>query len=77
MAKLPNLTQQPILYVDATPNEEYPLRILRAYRHFSDCQWAEDTDGGPVKNQLLKVMNKNNETRAKILDKAIKLLERG
>lgn len=72
--KIPKLTRQPIKYVDATPDNNYPLRILEAYRQDCDCRWAEDTDGGKVKNPLLKQMNADCEKRAEILDKAIQKL---
>ncbi len=42
---LPPLTQQPIEYVDGTPDLDYPLRILRAYRVNCDARWASDADG--------------------------------
>jgi hypothetical protein len=75
MNKLPDLTQQPVQHVDATPNEEYPLRILRAYRQHCDCNWAETTDGQEATNPLLVMMNEQNRQRAVILDRAIRLLE--
>lgn len=73
--KLPKMTEQPILWLDSTPTEDYPLRILKAYRQHCDCQWAEDTDGGEVKNPVLIFMNENNRKRAEILDRAIAKLE--
>lgn len=73
--KLPKLTEEPVLYVDLTPDEDLPLRILKAYRQRCDCNWAEDTDGGEIKNPLLIMMNQNNAQRAEILDKAIAILE--
>lgn len=75
MGKLPDLTQQPVQHVDATPNEGYPLRILRAYRQHCDCNWAETTDGQEATNPLLVMMNEQNRQRAEILDRAIQLLE--
>ena len=72
--KIPKLTQEPMLHVDLTPNDDLPLRILRAYRENCNCNWAEDTDGGEVKNPVLVMMNENNQTRRGILDKAIELL---
>jgi len=75
--KLPELTQQPVLHIDGTPNEDYPLRILRAYRQQCDCRWVENTDGSEPTNPLLIMMNEHCEQRAEILDRAIeKLLER-
>ena len=32
MNKLPDLTQEQIRHVNATPDKEYPIRILKAYR---------------------------------------------
>ena len=74
MKNLPELTQQPILYVDGTPDKGYPLRILEAYRQECDCKWADTTDGEETENPLLKMMNEHCEKRAEILDRAIKLL---
>ena len=68
---LPKITEQAVMHVDATPDEDYPLRILQAYRQHCDCQWAESTDGEEPTNPLLIAMNEMNEARAKILDKAI------
>ena len=73
--KLPKVTQEPILHIDLTPNDNLPLRILRVYRENCNCSWAEDTDGGEVKNPVLILMNQNNKQRATILDRAIKILE--
>ena len=74
--QLPPMTETPKLYVDATPDKEYPLRILKAYRHDCDCKWASATDGSSVEsNPLLKMMNEHNDQRAKYLDKAIRILE--
>jgi hypothetical protein len=69
------LTKKPILYVDATPNEGYPLRILQAYRDDCDCNWATDTAGN-CDNPLLELMNEHNQQRAEILDKAITILRK-
>ena len=69
--RLPELTPQPILFVDGTPDDNYPVRILLAYRQLCDCKWAESTDGSESTNPLLKLMNEHCEQRAKILDSAI------
>ena len=74
--KLPELTQQPILYVDGTPDKGYPLRILQAYRQECDCRWAENASGGEPTNPLLIMMNEQCEQRAEILDRAIEKLEK-
>ena len=73
--KIPKLIQQPIIHVDATPDEDYQLRILRAYRQNCDCMFAEDTSGNEPTNPILKQMNEDNRKRAEILDKSIALLE--
>ena len=74
MTKLPKLTKKPILYVDATPDAGYPLRILRAYRRDCDCMWAGNTGEEETEHPLLTMMNKDNHKRAEILDKAIRKL---
>ena len=75
-SELPPINGQAVLYIDATPDKDYPLRILQAYRQDCNCQWAENTTGGEPTNPLLKVMNDQNNKRAKVLDKAIaKLLK--
>lgn len=73
MMDLPELTQKPILRVDATPDAEYPLRILRAYRGDCDCLWSTGSAG--VEEGIYKQMNEDQRQRAVILDNAIELLE--
>ena len=73
--KLPELTQQPVLFIDGTPNEDYPSRILKAYRQNCDCMWSDTTNGEP-QNPLLKLMNEHNKQRAEILDKIILFCEK-
>jgi len=75
-SRLPELTKQPILHIDGTPNEGYVLRILQAYRDDCDYQWAESTDRAEPTNLLLKMMNEHCEQRAELLDEAIAILER-
>jgi len=75
--KLPPMTQKPILYVDATPDEGYPLRILRAYREDCNCFWSDSTDANKEPaNPLLTLMNEHQRKRAEILDRAIEKLLR-
>jgi len=76
MKKIPRLTRQPLLYVDGTPDDDYPLRILQAYRQECDCKWTDTSDGTDTENPLLKMMNAHCEQRAEILDEAIKKLGR-
>jgi len=68
---LPSLTQETILYVDSTPNNEYPLRILKAYRENCNSKWSGNSD-----NPIFEIMNKHQDQRAKILDKTIEILEK-
>lgn len=68
--ELPEVTQQPILHIDATPNEDYVLRILRAYRKNCDCRWASTEP-----NALIDMMNERCDQRAALLDKAIASIE--
>lgn len=70
MAELPDISQEPMMHIDGTPNEDYPLRILRTHRQNCDCRWTSD-----LERPLVAAMNKMYEQRAIILDKAIAILE--
>ena len=65
---------KPITYIDATPDGNYPLRILQAYRENCNCRWASSTDGQAM-NPLCIKMNDDCEKRAEILDRAIEKLK--
>ena len=69
--EFPKLTQEPIISVDATPDDGYPLRILRAYRENCNCKW----EATPA-SWLYEQMNKDCEKRAVILDRAISVLRK-
>lgn len=69
--QLPEISQEPVMHIDATPDEDYPLRILQAYRQHCDCRWTSN-----LENALINEMNKACEQRAAILDKAIAMLEK-
>ena len=69
--KFPELTEMPVLHVDATPDEEYPLRILHAYRENCNSKWVESTDGSEPLNLVMIQMNEDCDRRARILDRAI------
>lgn len=74
------MTLPEVLFLDATPDEGYPLRILKAYRQQCDCRWSTTTDADGTVNPVLdpaalEQMNKDNDKRAEILDRAIALLE--
>ena len=57
--------KEPILYVDATPDEEYPKRILQAY--------LDSTRSRLVSNppEIGELMNRAQEERAAVLSKAL------
>ncbi len=77
MNELPRTTQVPILHIDSTPNEDYPLRILKAYRQNCNSKWASTTTGLlDEKHPIIVEMNKHQDERAMTLDKAIEILER-
>ena len=75
---LPEMTQESIMHIDSTPNDDYPLRILRAYKANCDVKWSDNTTSNentkPL-NPLLQMMNDHCNERATILDDAIKVLE--
>jgi len=58
------------MFIDATPDGDYALRLLRAYRDDCDLTWA-DTSGKKSKNLLIVEMNRLQKLRAKELNKAI------
>lgn len=60
-----------LTHVDATPDRDYPLRILRAHRANCDCFWKADPP-----SVLYDVMNEHQRQRAQLLDEAIKILEK-
>lgn len=69
-SRFPSLTQQTIEFVDSTPNENYPLRILQTYRKNCDSLW--ETHGLPENDtRFWEIMNEHQRDRAKILDEAI------
>lgn len=62
------------LFVNATPDEDYPLRILQAYRDDCDIMWSDNASGDEPQNALAKIMNQHQKERAVVLDKAIQKL---
>ena len=54
--------------VDATPDREYPIRILQAYLDRSSVETYPDEDLGDFLNELQRQRNE-------ILEKAIRLIE--
>ena len=67
------LNQKPFL-LDMTPDEELPLRILKAYRRDCNAKWASSGPGNT--HQIYDAMNEAQDQRASILDQAIKVLEK-
>lgn len=66
--------KQPYMCVDATPDEDYPLRILRMYRQACDIEWSSTGLSADV-SEACDVMNKAQKERIALLDKAIGVLE--
>jgi len=72
--KLPELINTKEVHINAVPDKDYPLRILRAYRECCNCKWEINSDS---KTKILwETMNEHQDQRAKILDKAIAILEK-
>lgn len=69
------IPQEIIQGIDATPDNKYPIRILRAYREYCNCFYSDNTEGEP-RSELWEQMNEWQRERALILDKAIQLLEK-
>lgn len=61
--------------LDDAYDDDYPIRILKAYRANCDCYWSDNTSGEPAKSPLLNLMNELNLKRARILDEALEVLE--
>jgi hypothetical protein len=65
---VPGQMWEPLAYVDATPNDGFVLRILRAHLKNCDGRWHGSD------SELLKQMNEWQEKRAKLLSEAIAIL---
>ena len=70
MSKLPPLTQEPIIHIDATPDDGYVLRILRAYLENTKCKWESNKP-----DLILDSMNEDCDKRAALLKRAIRALK--
>lgn len=70
------IIQKEKLFVDATPDGNYALRTLQAYRLDCNLQWADNTAGLKLTNPVLLMLNGLQEKRAKELDIAIKKLSK-
>ena len=60
-------------HIDATPDEDYPLRILRAYRADCNMPWSTMTDE-QRDSPLTQALNALQGERMVILDRAIAAL---
>jgi hypothetical protein len=70
------MNEEEILFVDATSDDNYPIRILEAYRERCNYKWSVTSDNvDEGTNVLMKSMNDTQDKRAEILDKAIKRLK--
>lgn len=74
--KLPKiLNRSNILYVDMTPNDMLPIRILEAYLDKSREKW-EVHGLSKKESAIYEMMNEYQDQRAKILENAIKRLQK-
>jgi len=71
-SRLPELTQQPVFHVDATPDEKYPIRVLQAYLDNCNCEFVADPP-----DPFIDLMNRHQKQRAEILERAINILSNG
>ena len=73
-SKFPPITQQSIIHIDGTPDDNYVLRILLAYRKNCNCKW-EVTGFTDNEKLIYDAMNDHQDQRAKLLDDAIEILQ--
>ena len=66
--------KEEVRHIDSTPDSEYPLRILRTYRENCNIR-ISDSATGETKDIVYQQMNDAQIERAKILDRAIEILE--
>jgi hypothetical protein len=64
------------LYIDSTPDEGYPLRILEAYRRGCDVIYSSSSTALDETSPVMKIMNDAQRKRAELLDKAIERLKK-
>lgn len=67
---------EPLPSVDATPDDDYPIRILEAFLHNTGLRW-ELTNCDERLHQIYDAMNEAQEKRAEILRQAITTLKFG
>lgn len=69
------MTEPIILLVDATPDDDYPIRILRAHLESEEgSEFTDNLEGLPPSNPMLVVLNDASIERAAILRRAIAVL---
>lgn len=68
--------RQSMKYIDSTPDNEYPIRILLAYLEASKTRVSDNSAGLPINNEMCIIMNKANEEREIILREAISTLRK-
>ena len=73
-SQFPLITTEPIQHVDATPDADYPLRILRAHRQNCRCKW-QVSGLDEFQTGIYEAINRAQDERVKILDNAIAILE--
>ena len=61
-------------HIDGTPDGNYALRILRAYRQACNTKWIIEGENVEKLRALYDAMNEHQDLRAKELDKAIEIL---
>jgi len=66
---------EPLPLIDATPDDQYPLRILRAHRESCDYRWGSGEGWADSEKQRFNEMNQKSDERSTILDRAIAILE--
>lgn len=62
--------------IDATPNDQYPIRILEVYLHRTEARWVL-TGCTERLYQIYDAINEAQDKRAEILQKAIDILKNG
>lgn len=62
--------RKPRKFIDSTPDGNYALRILRAYREDCDMRWE-----GQPETEFIRLMNDLQDKRAEELDRAIECLQ--
>ena len=67
-------SREEIIYINACPDSEYPIRILEAYLAMNTETYCEGSGGA---EELADIMNEAQEERAALLHRAIALLQAG